>query len=203
MRIGIDIDNTIICYDHAFRTLAKRTGFDGPQRNTKQDVKRWFHERGMYDEFTILQGQVYGTFISLAHIFDGVDFFVNAAIKQRHELFLVSHKTKFPIKGDQVDLHKAAIQFLIEKNLVSQSRQNTISTSNVYFEPTVEAKVERIATLKLDYFIDDLLPVLEHEKFPASTCSIWFANEESGPTNLQALYYDSWASINDKIFDAR
>ena len=59
MRVGIDIDNTIICYDKAFALLAKMTGFDVPPSASKQEVKAWFHQNGLYEEFTILQGQVY------------------------------------------------------------------------------------------------------------------------------------------------
>ena len=59
MRIGIDIDNTIVCYDHVFAPIAVQAGFDVPLSSTKSEVKKWFHERCLEDEFTNLQGQVY------------------------------------------------------------------------------------------------------------------------------------------------
>ncbi|MGB2051385.1 MAG: haloacid dehalogenase-like hydrolase, partial [Candidatus Puniceispirillaceae bacterium] len=137
MRVGIDIDNTIICYDKAFASLAKKTGFDVPSSASKQEVKAWFHQQGLHEEFTILQGQIYGQFISMAHIFEGVLHFIADAIRQRHQLYLVSHKTKYPIKGDQVDLHEAAINFLSQQNIVCDQKPNAIPFDHVYFEQTL------------------------------------------------------------------
>ena len=202
MRVGIDIDNTIICYDKAFASLAKKTGFDVPPSASKQEVKAWFHQHGLHEEFTILQGQIYGKFISMAHIFEGVPHFIADAIRQRHQLFLVSHKTKYPIKGDQVDLHEAAINFLSQQNIVCDQKPNAIPFDHVYFEQTLESKVQKIADLNLDFFIDDLLVVLTHEKFPETSRPIWFSSETACNNNPQIQRCKSWVSINDKILGA-
>ena len=63
MRIGIDIDNTIICYDRVFAAVAKSRGYTVHSSASKTEVKKWFHERGMHQAFTRLQGEVYGKFI--------------------------------------------------------------------------------------------------------------------------------------------
>ena len=202
MRVGIDIDNTIICYDKAFALLAKKTGFDVPSSASKQEVKAWFHQHGLHEEFTILQGQIYGQFISMAHIFEGVLHFIADAIRQRHQLFLVSHKTKYPIKGDKVDLHEAAINFLSQQNIVCDQKPNAIPFDHVYFEQTLEAKVQKIADLNLDFFIDDLLVVLTHEKFPQISRPIWFSSETACDNKPQIQRCKSWVSINDKILGA-
>ena len=202
MRVGIDIDNTIICYDTAFASLAKKTGFDVPSSASKQQVKAWFHQHGLHEEFTILQGQIYGKFISMAHIFEGVLNFIADAIRQGHQLYLVSHKTKYPIKGDQVDLHEAAINFLIQQNIVCDQKPNAIPFDHVYFEQTLESKVRKIADLNLDFFIDDLLVVLTHKKFPEASRAIWFSSETVCNNNSQIQCCKSWVSINDKILGA-
>ena len=202
MRVGIDIDNTIICYDKAFASLAKKLGFDVPSSASKQEVKAWFHQNGLNEEFTILQGQIYGKFISMAHIFEGVPHFIADAIRKRHQLYLVSHKTKYPIKGDQVDLHEAAINFLSEQNIVCNQKPNTVPLNNVYFAQTLESKVQKIADLNLDFFIDDLLVVLTHEKFPETSRPIWFSSETACNNNPQIQRCKSWVSINDKILGA-
>ena len=66
MRIGIDIDNTIICYDGVFGTVARLLGHDIDAGLSKAETKGWFHSREMYDEFTKLQGLIYGTYMGHA-----------------------------------------------------------------------------------------------------------------------------------------
>ena len=202
MRVGIDVDNTIICYDKAFASLANKKGFDVPSSASKQEVKAWFHQQDLHEEFTILQGQVYGKFISMAHIFEGVLHFIADASIQNHQLYLVSHKTKYPIKGEQVDLHEAAINFLSQQNIVCDQKPIAIPFDNVYFEQTLESKVQKIADLNLDFFIDDLLVVLTHEKFPETSRPIWFSSETACNKNPQIQRCKSWVSINDKLLGA-
>lgn len=202
MRVGIDIDNTLICYDKAFASLAKKTGFDVPSSASKQETKAWFHKHGLHKEFTILQGQIYGEFIFLAHIFEGVLHFIADAIRQGHQLYLVSHKTKYPIKGHQVDLHEAAINFLSEQNIVCNQKPNTVPLNHVYFAQTLESKVQKIADLNLDFFIDDLLVVLTHEKFPETSRPIWFSSEKTCNNNPQIQRCESWVSIYNEILGA-
>ncbi|MDC3193528.1 hypothetical protein OAU31_03830 [Alphaproteobacteria bacterium] len=200
MRVGIDIDNTIICYDDAFPVLAQKTGFDVPFSANKQEVRAWFHERGLHNEFTLLQGKVYGRNISMAHVFEGVQSFLAEAIGRNYEVFLVSHKTKYPIKGEKLNLHEATLAFLSDQHIVGEQQSNSIPFDNVYFEPTLEFKVKKIVDLKLDYFIDDLLTILNHEKFPDRSCRIWFSGQTGGHNNAQIEHCESWFSINKKIF---
>ena len=56
MRIGIDIDNTIICYDRVFAHVAMSQGFS-VQSDASKRGKKWFHERDMQQAFTLLQGE--------------------------------------------------------------------------------------------------------------------------------------------------
>ena len=120
MRIGIDIDNTIICYDRVFAHVAMSQGFPVKSNASKNEVKKWFHERDMQQAFTLLQGEVYGKFIDLASLFDGVLAFVDVAKRAGCHLFLVSHKTRYPIVGEKVDLHKSASRFLVNNNVISK-----------------------------------------------------------------------------------
>jgi len=199
MRIGIDIDNTIVCYDHVFAPIAVQAGFDVPLSSTKSEVKKWFHERCLEDEFTNLQGQVYGKCISMAHLFEGVLSFIAKASRQNHQMFLVSHKTKFPIIGEKINLHDAAMNFLSENSIIGGRAQNSVPFANVFFEPTIETKVQRIVDLDLDYFIDDLLSILCHKKFPSKCHPIWFSKNILSPSDTPIVHYQSWESISRKI----
>ena len=61
MKIGIDFDNTIACYDNSFYEVAlKEKWINSSTKPNKQSVKQSMHRKKMFDEFTILQGLVYG-----------------------------------------------------------------------------------------------------------------------------------------------
>ena len=177
MRIGIDIDNTIICYDRVFAHVAMSQGFSVHSDASKNDVKKWFHKRDMQQAFTLLQGEVYGKFIDLAILFDGVLAFIDVAKRADCHLFLVSHKTRYPLVGEKFDLHKSASRFLIDNKVISQYNDLGIHPNNVFFEPTLAGKIHRIAALNLDFFIDDLLQVFQHSNFPKKTNFMHFSQD--------------------------
>ena len=177
MRIGIDIDNTIICYDHVFAHVAMSQGFSVQSDASKNEVKKWFHDRNMHQAFTLLQGEVYGKFIDLASLFDGVLAFIDVAKRAGCQLFLVSHKTRYPLVGEKFDLHKSASRFLIDNNVISKYNDVGVHSNNVFFERTLARKIHRIAALNLDFFIDDLLQVFQHSNFPKKTNFMHFSQD--------------------------
>ena len=177
MRIGIDIDNTIVCYNRVFAKVAISKGFSVHSDASKNDVKKWFHEHDMQQAFTLLQGEVYGKFIDLAILFDGVLAFIDVATRANCHLFLVSHKTRYPLVGEKFDLHKSASRFLIDNKVISKYNDLGIHSKNVFFEPTFARKIDRIAALNLDFFIDDLLQVFQHSNFPKKTNFMHFSQD--------------------------
>ena len=177
MRIGIDIDNTIICYNRVFAHVAMSQGFSVQSDASKNEVKKWFHERDKHQAFTLLQGEIYGKFIDLAILFDGVLAFIDVATSSNCHLFLVSHKTRYPLVGEKFDLHKSASRFLIDNKVISKYNDLGIHSKNVFFEPTFARKIDRIAALNLDFFIDDLLQVFQHSNFPKKTNFMHFSQD--------------------------
>jgi hypothetical protein len=76
-----------------------------------------------------------------------------------------------------------------------------ISAGNVYFEDTLEAKVERLASLQLDIFIDDLVDVFEQPHFPKATRSILFTQARP-PHPAHCEPRATWADIHRGVFTA-
>ena len=76
------------------------------------------------------------------------------------QLFIVSHKTKTPIIGENYDLHKAARDWLKKNKFFDEDGLN-LNKSDVYFEEKKEYKIERIHSLNLSHFIDDLESILD------------------------------------------
>src|ERR1700742_4998758 len=118
MRIGIDFDNTIACYDGVFHAAALERCLIPPDLGRdKNSVRDHLNGSGRKDDFTELQGYVYGDRMYLVSPYPGFGAFVAASRKAGHDLFVVSHKTKHPILGPQHDMHAAARGFLTDRGL--------------------------------------------------------------------------------------
>ncbi len=160
-RLGLDFDNTLVVYDQIFYELAlSKQLITEEVEPTKVGIRSHLIEKGLEDDFTSLQGEVYGSKLAKMVCSNSVKFALKSAKSQGFQLFIISHKTKFPYKGPKYDLHKAAIRWL-EGNDFFDEVNGLIKRSDVYFEPTMEKKVKRIVGLKCTHFIDDLSQVLE------------------------------------------
>jgi hypothetical protein len=193
MRIGIDFDNTIACYDGVFHAAALERGLV-PENlaRDKNSVRDYLNGAGRADDFTELQGHVYGARMDLASPYFGFADFVVSARQAGHDLFVVSHKTRLPILGAKHDLHAAARGFLTARGLTGEGR---IDSSRVFFELTKGAKVERIAALRCDAFIDDLPEIFALPGFPKATRPVLFDPADQ----FRDVAFDrrlSWAEIS-------
>lgn len=205
MRIGIDFDNTIVCYDGVFHAAALERDLIPEQLGRgKNSVRDYLNGAGRAEAFTQLQGYVYGTRMELAAPYPGFVEFVANALKVRHELFIVSHKTRHPISGPRHDLHAAARGFLTSRGLAGPG-SDQIGPGNVFFELTREDKVARAAALRCSVFIDDLPEIFEHPAFPMGTRRILFDPERQFAAaaregNLHRR--SSWAEIAAELCHA-
>src|SRR3990167_4986523 len=177
MRIGIDFDNTIICYDQLFCDLAKSWQLlDSHWQGNKQAVKEMMHALPEGDLiWQRLQGKAYGEFIQQATLFVGFKEFIAAARALSYvEIFIVSHKTELGHFDEKnISLRDAARDFLQCQGFFDEGPYY-INQSNVFFETTREEKIERIRSLQCTHFIDDLTEVLDHPLFPQSVQRILF-----------------------------
>ena len=73
MRVGFDFDNTIVCYDDSFHAAAVERGLipaDVPA--DKKSVRDYCVAAGREDDWTELQGHVYGTWMDRVALYPGV-----------------------------------------------------------------------------------------------------------------------------------
>ena len=197
MKIGIDFDNTIACYDGAFYKVAVDQGLIPVYLpTTKNSIRDYLNKNNLKDSFTELQGYIYGKRMDLAKPYDGIQDFASAALNSKHDLYIVSHKTRFPILGPRYDLHDSAIGFLKDHFLVSESG---IAIGNVYFEETKDKKIDRINALNIDVFIDDLPEILEMKKFSDVCRRILFDPHENHSANRACERFCSWYAIKEAL----
>lgn len=189
MRIGIDFDNTIVSYDSVFYNVAREQNLvPASIVQTKDAVKKYLHENNQKDIWTELQGFVYGTQMRKASVFPYFKDFLEIVSKFDYEIFIISHKTKYPYQGPQYDLHKAAIDWLEFNDLFNKCK--------VFFESSITQKIERIKIQKCSYFIDDLPEVLNRDDFPVEVKKILFApNGQQLIQNNNYFVTNSWQEI--------
>lgn len=191
MRIGLDFDNTIVCYDRVFHQVALEWGLIPTKTPmSKWAVREFLCSQNQEDRWTDLQGMVYGSRLLDADPFAGVKHFVTSAQEADHIVCVVSHKTRYPYRGPKYDLHQVARAWL--KEHIPNLRQ-------IFFEETKKEKIIRIANFGCDVFVDDLPDILGHPYLPSRVQKILFDPNEQ---HVHAVYpqvtrVSSWAEVEE------
>ena len=160
MIIGIDFDNTIIDYSKLFQILAKEKKILKKNlKFNKELLKDFLIKDNRENEWTIIQGEIYGRYIMKAKLFRGFIKLFRYLLKRNIKIYIVSHKTKYPYLGKKINLRKAATKW-IKKNIIDINKDLHFSMKDVYFENNIKKKINRIVKLKCDIFIDDLPQIL-------------------------------------------
>jgi len=174
MRIGVDFDNTIVCYDDLFHRVALEQGLiPAAIPVTKSSVRDYLRQIDREDDWTQLQGYVYGSRMAEAPAFPGVFDFFSRCRQTNIDVVIISHKTRQPFQGPVYDLHEVAYRWL-EQNGLFDAHGNGRKSSVVYFELTKQEKLQRIESCRCDHFIDDLPEFLAEPGFPRGVDRILF-----------------------------
>jgi hypothetical protein len=193
--IGIDFDNTIICYDRLFHQIALESGLIPSELPAEKNaVRDYLREQGREENWTEMQGVVYGDRIIDAEPYPGVDLFFAYCRAAKIATCIVSHKTKYPYLGPKYDLHDAGRRWLQTKGFLDTGKTG-ISIRQVYFELTKEEKIDRISALGCTHFIDDLPEILLAEGMPSRTKKILF-DPRGGFRDMDGVcHLASWQEI--------
>ena len=199
MLVGIDFDNTIVCYGALFHRAAVTKGWIPPETPAdKEQVRNVFRRQGQEDRWTLLQGQVYGELIREAPPFPGVLGFLDECCHRGIAVCIVSHKTRLPIRGPAVDLHQAAFDWL-KGHRIHTADGNGLPLSGIYFEETKQRKLQRIAEVGCECFIDDLPEFLAEPDFPPNVQRILFDPHRRHQDDSAFVRADSWTAIQALI----
>jgi hypothetical protein len=197
LTLGIDFDNTLVCYDEVFHRVAVEQGLvPADTTRTKDAVRDRLRAAGREEAWTELQGHVYGARLREAPAFPGALAFVAEALRRDVHVAIVSHKTRYPYRGPAVDLHAAARDWLAHQGCFDAARIG-LADDRVFFRETKEQKLEQIAAIGCSHFIDDLPEILLADGFPGFTEKLLFA--PAGAPALASgsamICMRSWAEI--------
>lgn len=202
-RIGIDLDNTIVCYDKVFVRTAKAEGliphdFQGGKPDVRARIRGLDHGE---EKWQRLQGKVYGGLMAGASLFQGAEGFLSRCLQRTDtNVFIVSHKTEFGhADASGINLREVARGWMAQHGFFDKGGLN-LAEDALYFESTRDDKIERIAQLACTHFIDDLEEVLGHPRFPAGVKRILFLN---GRPDKPAVDYEvcaGWREIEEAVF---
>jgi len=176
MIIGLDFDNTIVCYDQPIVKLSQSIP-DLPSsiRRTKLGLRDHLRSTGREAEWTAFQGTLYGPGMEHAEPFEGAVETMLQMSADGHRLVIISHRSRHPYVGPLHDLHAAARTWVAQRLQSLGLFSSTLDDApTVNFLETREEKIAKIRELKCDIFVDDLPEVLNDEHFPSRTMPVLF-----------------------------
>jgi len=159
--LGFDFDNTLICYDELFHKVALDSGLISTNvLRHKNAVRDSMCGRGLEDEWTRLQGYVYGKRIMEADPYPWMLGTIKKLADKNVPMCIVSHKTRTPYLGESYNLHFAARAWLQKQGFLD-TKGFSWSDDQVFFELTKQEKIARIIELGCTHFVDDLPEILD------------------------------------------
>jgi len=197
-RIGVDLDNTLACYERVFGLEACRQGLVPLEGKLpgKLEVRAWLQGLGRNDLWTELQGTVYGPAMAQASAFSGALEFVRQAVSAGHRVWILSHRTRRPALGPAYDLWGSALDWLDRKKFLRPG--GPLERRHVFLAPSREEKIRLMIRLGCTDFIDDLPEVFSHPLFPRSIRSHLFdpgQRHGAGPWRR----FPSWIALREGI----
>jgi len=159
--LGLDFDNTLVRYDKLFHQLALEKGLiEESIPADKTSIRDHLRSQGKEEQFTLLQGEVYGLRILEAEPAEGMLKTLSELHQRGISMALVSHKTRTPYKGPAYDLHQAAWSWLEKHGFFAPDGLDW-RRDQVFFEESKQKKVARIAAEGCTHYVDDLPEILE------------------------------------------
>lgn len=196
MIVGIDFDNTIVCYDRAFYRCALAKGLIPPSvMPAKNEIRNYLRKNGQEEEWINLQGLIYGAQMHEAEPFPGVIDFFKKCTRLDISVYIISHKTQYPFRGTKYDLHKATYEWITNQNIFSETGARL--SNNIFLELTKGEKIQRIIKQKCTHFIDDLPEFLSDSAFPSGVQRILFDPHHLHEDADIDTHVSSWSDVSE------
>ncbi len=175
--VGLDFDNTIVDYEAVFRAAAiECLGVDPATAVAGKTAIRTYlrSQQGGEAAWQRLQAIVYAERAAAAQPASGAIETIGQLVADGCKVRIISHKTRYAAADPaKHDLHRIGYEWLQLHGLAGSDA--LLPADAVYFEPTREAKIARIAEFRCTHFVDDLIEVLTHGDFPRATARLLYS----------------------------
>lgn len=203
--IGVDFDNTLVCYDDVFLRLGREAGLKDLLDSDRQKAIREAARRSPEGDLAWqrLQGQAYGPRIQEAKAFEGALAFLIQCQKADVTTWIISHKTQYAgIDPTHTDLRQAASEWMVQKGFFSP--ETGLEPRRFLFGATRQEKIEHIRAQGCTHFVDDLEETFREEGFPKGVQGILFTPASIDPASLPPHLWvcSTWQEIQSRIFHA-
>lgn len=171
--IGLDLDNTIVCYEQLLAKLSSGYGW-APDAVGKRAIRDWIRSSEEGDAgWQRLQGEIYGPRMLDAQLMPGVLEFLKACQLHNIRVVIISHKSEYAVVDpSRTPLRHAAMNWM---RINGFFENGLIAHQDVFFADTKDQKVNLIRELGVSIFVDDLEEILTHPTFPEGTRRFLFS----------------------------
>ena len=203
MIIGLDFDNTIVCYDQAILKLSQSIpDLPSSVSRSKLGLRDHLRSTGREAEWTAFQGTLYGPGMEHAEPFEGALETMLQMVADGHRLVIISHRSRHPYAGPPHDLHAAARTWVALRLQSLGLFSSTLDNLNaVNFLETREEKLAMIGKLACDVFVDDLPEVLNDEHFPSRTMPVLFDPTREHVAKANTHLLNDWHHLPSILAD--
>jgi len=162
-RIGLDLDNTVIDYAPAYRSVAREMGLP-PELVDRESIRESLRKSEEDDEeWQRFQAHLYTDGLAYAKPAPGLLEFLRLCDSIGVNVVIISHKTETtPERFGSRDLRVPAAEWLDTQGIVPKY----IQPDDVFFCADRAEKVRAIVAARCDVFVDDLIEVLEDADMP-------------------------------------
>ena len=147
-----------------------------------------------------MQGQVYGKRMAKAVLPPDAARLLYRFIDHGISVAIVSHKTEYGHRDvERIPLREVALTWLSDHGFFD-SDGFALRETDVYFENTREEKVQRIADLKPEYFVDDLYEGFQEPEFPTGVGKLLYrAGDVCDEEISGVLQCENWEAVGQVI----
>lgn len=195
LKVGVDLDNTIVIYDELILEVCKELGVATPEDLvTKEKISNYLKQTGQNSKWTDIQALIYGPEMHRAKVAPGFLDFILTAKEEKSKLTLISNRSPFAAHDykKKCNLHSCA------KKWIKANIPNVFD--EIFFKSLAEEKIKLASKMCFDYFIDDLDEMLNKIKVASKCLKINNCIETSSISDSTLKDGYTWNEIAEKIF---
>ena len=180
-RIGFDLDNTLI--DYSLSCIKYSEFSELPKIGKTTDLKQHLNKIDPTTKtWNKAQSWIYTKGLSFAKISDGAEELLAWLQSKHYDISIHSHKSeKTPEYSGSLDLRTPMKSWIQSSNLITYLDFDR----DIFFYETQDFKVEGISDANLDIFVDDLMAVFNHPRFPGNVVPLLIGNTNPEKTEFE------------------